>query len=292
MKITIFIYSFLISFVLSQSSFSMNWNSHKDSTKSFLKHKKFPVLEVSVSDANFNNNNLASPFNFNSNLSFQINLGYKTFVKTHPAQKYFIKFLSLAYSSDKFINNDNRGGNIANELWEIIASSEIGYRYGTGLLGLSPYYSSGYSLYNFSYSFSTVCPTLYGIQCVTNSETLNRFTNGIHFGKSFEQGIKIDFGKKLAIKAGFSEQLFFARFMTWKFLGSELLYGIGRVALDKFNRNIIQNSPKVGAIIDVALVSGLNYLVYYFQKSNMNWPFNSEAPISYERFKLGISLTF
>ncbi len=293
-KITILL--ILLLFVFNGVVFPEGSASLIDSTNNshgYPHHKRHPVIEMRVSNARFNLENLPAPVEFNYSGTIQINLGYRTFEKKHPAGKYFEKYISLAYSSNKFVNNSEAGFlPIDTEVWRLAAVNEVGYHHRLGVIGITPYYSSGYFLYNFDYSISTVCPAVYDGACISGNEKLDRFTGTVHFGKNFEQGIKIGLGEKLSLDAGYTEQLFLPRFMTWKFFGSEILYGFSRVALDKFTRSIIQDSPALGSVIDVALVSGLNYLVYYFQKQNMNWPFRTEAPITSEGIKVGFSLIF
>ncbi len=294
MKVKILISFFLFFFSLNGVVFPEGHFLSSDSTKNsdgFGHHKKHPVVELRVSNAAFDFDNLTPPLLFNYTGTVQLNLGFRTFNKKHPAGKYFEKYLAFAYSSDAFINKEITGIPISAEVWQVKAVNEIGYHHRLGMLGLTPYYSSGYFLYNFNYVISTVLPAEY-VGVVIPFEQLDRFLGKVHFGKTFEQGIKIGLGEKLSVDVGYTEQLFFPRFMTWRFFGSEILYGFSRVALDKFTRSIVQVSPILGSVIDVALVSGMNYLVYYFQKKNMNWPFNSETPITNEGVKIGFSLIF
>ncbi len=284
----------LFFFIFSTGFFAQKIEVTKDSTSfdNFFRIKKQPVISVNFSNENYRFNDFTSPIVFKKSGTFEISLGYKTFSKRDYLKKYFSKYISLAYSSDKLNNQVSQGLAVALEFWRLAAVSEKGYLYNLGLVEISPYVSSGYFLYNFSFALNTVCPAEDGITCLTVNPQMSRFSDGTHFGKFFEEGLKLELGEKLSLKLGYSESLYTPRFMTWHFLGSEILYGIARVALDKFNRSIIQDSPVVGGFIDVVLVSGLNYLVYHFQKDNMNWPIKSETPIFSEGFRAGITLTF
>jgi hypothetical protein len=286
---------FLLFFFLSGSGlFAQQIEIEKDSTSvsKIFHSRKHPVISVNFSNEQFGFNGFISPVKFKKSGTVEISLGYKTYSKNHPAKKYFSKYISLAYSSNKLTNQSSQGLAVGLEFWRLAAVSETGYRYNLGPLGFSPYAASGYFLYNFSFAFNTVCPVEYGIVCPTVNPQMSRFSDGTHFGKIFEEGLSLGLGEKLSLKFGYSESLFTPRFMTWHFLGSEILYGLARVALDKFNRTIIQDSPVLGGFIDVALVSGLNYLVYHFQKDEMNWPIKSETPIFSEGFRAGLTLTF
>ncbi len=281
----------LFFFTCSVGLFAQKIEVEKDSTfiNRFQRHS---IVSVNFSNEQFGFNDFISPFKFSKSGSVELGLGYKNFSINHPAEKYFIKYISLKYSSNKLINQSSEGLSVSLELWRLAAVSETGYRYNFRLLNISPYVSSGYFLYNFNYNFSTVCPAEYGMACLASDPQMSRFSDGTHFGKNFEEGIRFGLSDKLSINLGYSESLYYPRFMTWHFLGSEILYGIARVALDKFNRNIIQDSPTIGGFVDVVLVSGLNYLVYHFQKDDMNWPIKSETPIFADGFRAGFRLTF
>jgi hypothetical protein len=40
------------------------------------------------------------------------------------------------------------------------------------------------------------------------------------------------------------------------------------------------------------LKGAYQYAFYTLTKDKMNWPFNTESPLTYENFKFGVTLTF
>jgi hypothetical protein len=66
--------------------------------------------------------------------------------------------------------------------------------------------------------------------------------------------------------------------------------GLGMVST--FSDDIMKSSPLFGPIIYFVLKNGLAYAFYQGVKEKMNWPFDSETPMTMENIKFGISITF
>ena len=62
--------------------------------------------------------------------------------------------------------------------------------------------------------------------------------------------------------------------------------------IDNFVDKIFDRSPAAVPVVDFLLKNGLAYSLYLLKKENMNWPFNTETPLTYETFKLGVTFLF
>ena len=62
--------------------------------------------------------------------------------------------------------------------------------------------------------------------------------------------------------------------------------------LDNFIDEVSDSSPYATPVVDFLLNNGLSYAFFTLKKDRMNWPFETEAPLTYETIKLGITITF
>jgi hypothetical protein len=62
--------------------------------------------------------------------------------------------------------------------------------------------------------------------------------------------------------------------------------------LDKFIDEIFESSPSAAPVVNFMLKSALTYGMYELRKDKMNWPFNSDSPLTYDQFKFGLTFIF
>lgn len=126
----------------------------------------------------------------------------------------------------------------------------------------------------------------------SDSQILNRFDGEFRFGTLSEGGIRLEAASFISFNAGYEAAVIFPRHMVWKHLGSFIIETAGLEALDKFVDEVIDSSPYAGPIVNFLLKNGYSYAFYLLKKEKMNWPFNTEAPLTYETFKIGVTFTF
>ncbi|MEW6196443.1 MAG: hypothetical protein AB1521_14935 [Bacteroidota bacterium] len=130
------------------------------------------------------------------------------------------------------------------------------------------------------------------VENITDTEILKRFDKSFRFGTLTEGGIRFEVGSLLSLNAGYEASVIFPRHMVWKHLGSLIIETAGLEALDNFIDEVIDSSPAAGPIVNFLLKNGFSYAFYTLKKEKMNWPFNTEAPLTYETFKFGVTFTF
>jgi hypothetical protein len=59
-----------------------------------------------------------------------------------------------------------------------------------------------------------------------------------------------------------------------------------------FSEDIIRSSKLLGPVMYFVLKNGLAYVFYTQLQDKMNWPFDSETPLTIEALKIGASITF
>ena len=109
------------------------------------------------------------------------------------------------------------------------------------------------------------------------------------FGTKTEATVSFRVAPLVALNAGYECSLMFRRHLVWGWLGSVALEGGVGWALDKFIDRIVDASPAAAPIVNFVLKNGLSYGVYQLRKERMNYPFESEASILNDTFKIGMT---
>jgi hypothetical protein len=123
-------------------------------------------------------------------------------------------------------------------------------------------------------------------------EILNRYDKEFRFGTLVEGGVRFEAGQAVSLNVGYEAAVIFPRHLFWKHLGSFVIEESGKGALEYFIERVMDSSPAAAPIINVILKSAYSYAFYALKKDNMNWPFNTETPLTYETFKFGVTFVF
>ncbi len=249
---------------------------------------KQPLIELAysfpkITHQDFQNTNLIKNIG-----DFQLRLGY-TYTSDSKIRKIYEEYLLVGYSSPSFALSPN-GAYQSFETWKVGSISRVSYALSlSSNVDFVPYYSGG--LFFYSMSFKDGGTHLFNS---SNDKTIiSRTADGkVHFGNMFESGIRFKLNNSFSLFGGYSGNMFYPRFMTWKFLGSLVTYQIGLTLIENFDSYILRRSNVAGAIVDVILKSAYNYMFFYFQKGDMNWPVNTETPFVHEGPVVGVSFNF
>lgn len=121
---------------------------------------------------------------------------------------------------------------------------------------------------------------------------IERYRDSFRFGTVAEGGIRVEFLNTVSINAGYEASVVFPRHLFWKHAGSYIIEKAGQGALTYFIDEITDSSPIAGPLVNFILQNGYAYAFHILKKKDMNWPFQTEAPLTYETFKFGVTFTF
>ncbi len=125
-----------------------------------------------------------------------------------------------------------------------------------------------------------------------DSALLDRFEDSYRFGLSNEAALKIRLFRSIDATASYEYSVIYPRvvFLQW-FVSYTVLY-ISEGVISKFARDIVKDSPLLGPILYFALTNGVIWAYTYALRNDMNWPFESEAPMINNVAKLSVSISF
>jgi len=167
------------------------------------------------------------------------------------------------------------------------STEAVGYK--TGAVGIIPYYSSGFgwtSLRKATYEGART------MNVTPEDEWLNWIGDSFRFGRTIEGGVKLEVASTVSLNAGYEAAVVFPRHMFWYWAGSAIIEEAGMGIVSHFTHKIERSSPAAGPIVNFILKNAYSYAFYLLKKDRMNWPFETEAPLTIETFKIGVTFTF
>lgn len=247
-----------------------------------------PFVEVNYGLSNVHNSVLGKNI-FGDIYSAELKLGYS---KIKPKEEPY-----LAYSKDKYffvsnfspnLNLDNNNSLIKPELWRFGFAERDGYAYTGEYFTLLPYHLGGINWTRLDLSSTDIRTYV-----PADRDVLNRFNSEFRYGTLNEAGVKLQFGDGFfGVNAGYETAVIFPRYLIWKHFGSFIIEQAAQKAVDEFVEEIMEHSPAAGPVMNFLLKNGLSYAFYQLKKDDMNWPFKTEAPLTIETYKVGLTVTF
>lgn len=253
-----------------------------------------PMIEVSYGTGSINHENMHGEFTDNALL--EVKLGYSTIDRyddflVELKEKYF--FISkmnkaLHYDEDHSIVDYNT------EIWRGGLGMRSGLGYYSGGFAMIPFNQHGISwirLEDKTPEYKTFVE-LNALQVAEDQEILDRYNESYRFTMQEAAGVKLEFGPVFSVNAEYEVNTVFPRVMTWEFLGSYSLQFGAEALLYDFIDEIEESTPEAAPLVNVVLKSALQYAFYTLRKDDMNWPFESETPLTFENFKIGVTFNF
>ncbi|MCF8240639.1 MAG: hypothetical protein K9J16_04570 [Melioribacteraceae bacterium] len=299
LKKSIILCIFILLGLTSQINSQVNFNIHSDDWDDWNVNiwdwysGSHPFIEFNYGLTQVKNKNLFAGFGKIG--MAEIKVGYADYDNwEEPIIEIDDKFVFVSFTS-KDLNDKIEVDEFETKSWRMGLGFRKGYGYEFGGIAFIPYFESGIAwtkLDVVDYN-STEMIAFHGVSAMANDlNTLERFNNNFRFGTTNETGIKFQFAQLLSLNASYSADVIFPRHMVWYHLGSFVIESAGNGAIDYFVEEVIDSSPIAGPIVYLLLKSGFTYGFHVLKREQMNWPFETEAPVTMETIKFGVTFTF
>ena len=199
---------------------------------------------------------------------------------------YSNKYLQISYFSTELANTPNNP-DVQSKMWRLGFGKASGYGYDFGNFNLVPYHASG-----FSWSRVEMLPDKVQTLVAFPPSGLEDYDKTIRFGTSAEGGLKFTFADHYTIEAGYEKSIIFRKHLFGKWVMSSVIEDATQSLLDGFIDEILDRAPKAAPVVNFLLKNALSYGIYELRQSKMNWPFNTEPPLSFDQFKFGVTIVF
>lgn len=208
-------------------------------------------------------------------------------------QKY--QYLFLSNESNELSGKKAAGTEVESDMWRFGFGKSEGYGYKlTESMALILFNANtlNWSRIDFKYPNILTIDPLDHFAYDRENDILNLYDETFRFGTSSEGGVRFKLIDNLMLDAGYERSIVFQRHLFWKWAGSAVIESAAHGLLDQFIKEIFQSTPAAGPIVNFVLKNALSYGIYELRKEKMNWPFKSEAPITYDQFKFGMTFVF
>jgi hypothetical protein len=125
-----------------------------------------------------------------------------------------------------------------------------------------------------------------------DATSLEQFTSHTRYGESWESAVEVGFGDMFALHLGYERTAVFPSFKFWYWLMSSIIDRGALVATDIFVDEVADASPYAAPVVRFLLEGALQYGFYELRKDDVNWPFDTDAPLTVDMFKLGVTTRF
>jgi hypothetical protein len=231
----------------------------------------------------------------------ELKIGYSTLREYEDyISKYRFRYLFLNnFSKDFASKEDKYYSELFGNIWQFGIGWQEGYGYQIGKSAIIPYTSNSAvwtrlkaNYYNHLADGPVAHNGKVGLAGEEAIKTMDLFNDAFRFGTSTEGGIKIQPVSLITLNAGFERTIVFPRHLFWKHLGSMCVEWIGLGMADFFTREIMDESPAAGPIMNFILKNAVSFGMYQLRREKMNWPFKSAEPLTIDTFKFGVTFTF
>ncbi|KAF0150563.1 MAG: hypothetical protein FD143_2566 [Ignavibacteria bacterium] len=209
------------------------------------------------------------------------------------------KYFFISRLGSDIIETDPKLNEMRSEMWRFGFAKRSGYGYKLGSFSILPYHARGFiwsrlHMKDFPPSvWPAIYPPLPGqIAAEKDKAFLDRINNTFRFGTNTEAGINFDIASSVGVNLGYEYSVLFPRHMFWKHLASLVIEGAGNSLLEKFIDEIADSTPLSVPFVNFVLKGAYSYAFHSLKKEKMNWPFNTETPLTYETIKFGMTFTF
>ncbi len=218
--------------------------------------------------------------------SWQVKAGYSDI---SPFKSYILgmdeRYLFGSVHKPDYNHIDDQISGVTIEASRFGFGNRLGFGYDLGAIAILPYNQIQYVWTKINPLDST------GISA-EDRRILDRYAGTFRFGHSGEAGVKIQIANSVGLIAAYEFAVIYPRHIFWPWLGSHIIQSTALGMVSVFSEDIVNASPLFGPLMYFLLKNGVMYALYQGYRDKMNWPFESETPMTLETFKIGASLTF
>ncbi len=294
----------LITLIFSSVSFGQRkhkrdwdkWKDFDDIAWIDIDPGSMPMIEFNYGFSQIDQKKFAGEFSKTGLL--ELKLGYSNTFSDYP--EYLIErednFIFGGIHDSKYASEDFSSGEFNAEMWQLGLGKREGYGFDMGEIQIIPYTQNSIVWNRLKMSDIPPAPvsddTLITNAYQNDLKIIDRFNESFRFGMDYETGLKVNVASFVDISGGYQFGEVFPRYLIWKHMGSFAVETAGLALLDTFIREIMDSSPAAGPLMNVLLKGAYYYAFHQLKKENMNWPFKTESPLTYETFKFGVTFTF
>lgn len=266
------------------SSLSGDWDDDYDVWDWYSSSK--PFIEFNYGIGNLKHKDFSGAFGKIGQGELRLGFSEQDFMFEKTILELRDKYLLISYYSFDLQGQKAAANELRAQMSRFGFAMRHGYGYHAGLFTFVPFNSHGYI---WSRLDMKDMPSALN---AADNKIIERYNKSFRFGDITEGGLRISVGPMIAIQGSYEASIVFPRHVFWPWAGSAVIREAGNGMIDWFVDEIFDSTPGAAPIVDFLLKNGWNYAFYSFERDKMNFPFNSEKPLSFETVKFGLTFSF
>jgi hypothetical protein len=283
-----YIYILILAVILSSKPTDTFCQSNQFGFGSFYSGTR-DFVEISYGLGDLKHNNLNT--SFNSLAQNEIILGRRTLkpIVSYKLIKFSDNYLYSSYIED-YKEGSNNDPKLSYDIWRFGFGYRKGFGYNVGNIAILPYYHMGLGWNKINLSLPNAENPFVSSEDLA---TLQHYEDQIKFGTSNIGGVDIKISQLFGIGASYETAVIFPYYKVWKQFGSFFIETIAQTGVDFLTEGvIIKAMPEVAPVFYFIVKNGLSYFFYTLKQEEMNWPFDTKAPLTLETVKFSLKITF
>ncbi|MDM7916942.1 MAG: hypothetical protein ACE15D_05075 [Candidatus Eisenbacteria bacterium] len=243
-----------------------------------------PFLSIRYGEAAVDRKDLA--YDLAANGTAEVQAGYVKLTPVEPDTmliRWNFDGVRVGLGSSDAALESPESGEAESKMWRFgfVDRVALAYTLGTGRSALVPYSGTGIGWTRFELDPPR-----------EDDVRLRAFDGSYRFGSSWEGGVTAFPSDKVAIEVSYQRSIVFPRHLFWKWLGSAGIERAAQAGVDEFVDAVANGSPGAAPIVGFFLKNAIGYGLYELRKSDMNWPFDTAPPLTYDAIQAGFSFSF
>jgi hypothetical protein len=121
---------------------------------------------------------------------------------------------------------------------------------------------------------------------------LQEFDGSLRFGASAQAGIGIQLTKGVELRGSYDWSQVYPRHLFWFWAGSGAIEAFADGAAEMFVKAVGKSSPIARPIMHFLLRNAVSMGFKGLRQHQMNWPFETVAPLNLQTWRISLAVTF
>ena len=246
-----------------------------------LEARPFLAVDYGMATPSFD----GSSFDFETIGLLEFKLGYGALDSTRSSIVSLMESYIFFSMANPGLGSSGGGSDVGSEFNRFGLGSRFGYGYQGKSMGLDLYNQNSLNWTEFTASeYDAANPEAQAI--------FDRYGSKYRFGHIMESGADLRVTSSMAVAIGAEGAIVYPRTVFWPWFGSIFLYSAMQGVVEFFADEVVEASPGIGPVVYFLLKTGVSAGYYFASQSDMNWPFDSETPVTIGSLKIGATFTF
>lgn len=172
------------------------------------------------------------------------------------------------------------------DIWRFGFNSTKGYGYQIGeTMGVNFYAGSSVLSWSVVNPKSTVADSLQNL-------ALQEFDGSVRFGAAAQAGLGLQLTKNIELRGSYDWSQIYSRHLFWFWAGSGVIEGVADGIATAFVKAVGRSSPAAAPIMYFVLKNAVSMGFAGLRQHQMNWPFETVAPLNIQTWRVSAVITF